>query len=174
MNRPSSTEKNAASKEAIAQKTAKEIKDKFDGEYLNTNKLTSIIRSAIDKANQWLEWRELLHDGRPRALCWKCGYPELIGSDDCRNCQTNFYPRIEVNTEGKQPQRRDTLRESLTDKGIDCDKVVRSDQPNELPTESPAQPQEWTKEFVQKMFEANFADDTVAAIVAAHNATLKP
>jgi len=36
-----------------------------------------------------------------------------------------------------QSQRRDTMRESLLDKGIDCDKVVHSDQPNESPTIGP-------------------------------------
>ncbi len=50
---------------------------------------------------EWTEWRELFRDGRQRALCWNCGYPELIGSDDCRNCSTNFDSRRIVLTQPK-------------------------------------------------------------------------
>jgi hypothetical protein len=52
----------------------------------------SVNQSALDKhdRDQW----KLLIDGQHRAICGKCGYPELVGSDDCRNCSSNFNQQI--------------------------------------------------------------------------------
>src|SRR5207248_2333339 len=89
-----------------------------------------------------------------------------------------------------QPKRRDTMRESLTDRGINCDKVVHSDQPNEPPT-NPAQPQEWvvrTTEGIRRgkaLFVGGerapllksgqvVGDSHLERIKERHNATLKP
>ena len=45
---------------------------------------------AAHDRDQW----KLLIDGQHRAICGKCGYPELVGSDDCRNCSSNFNHQI--------------------------------------------------------------------------------
>lgn len=60
---------------------------------------------------QWREWIKLIRDGRSRALCAECGYPELIGSDDCRNCGTNFHDgRFDLSTSSQLAAAQATIK----------------------------------------------------------------
>jgi rubrerythrin len=74
------------------------VRDRIADEYAQDMIMAKVELDAhakveLDAHVEREQWK-LLIDGQKRAICGKCGYPELVGSDDCRNCSSNFNHQI--------------------------------------------------------------------------------